>query len=168
MLKKITFSPFLFILFIILLSVVQLIVIYKIREDNVTVTSKNIYTINLYWKNQKKKLKVEFSKERQDLLKGLMYRKSLEGIDGMLFIFPNEQEQSFWMKNTYINLDIIFFDAQGNFLNVYQNASPCADKKTNCPLYPSFGKTKYVLETKAGLLPDEWFDNELKLDIRKI
>jgi len=147
---------------------VWLLLPHLIRHNSVISATRNTYTIRLNWKGLEKDLKVEISREYEELLTGLMNRPSLDNIDGMLFIFPAEQEQSFWMKNTFIPLDIIFFDAGGKFLNVHKNAAPCIDEESNCPLYPSNGKTKYVLETNAGFLPNEWFEEGLTLDINKI
>lgn len=42
--------------------------------------------------------------------KGLMYFRSLEGVDGMIFIFPDKQPRTFWNKNTLMNLDLYWLD----------------------------------------------------------
>src|SRR5690606_33756069 len=55
---------------------------------------------------------------------GLMYRESMEENQGMLFIYPNAAPRSFYMKNTYIPLDIIFMTSDTIVLNIKENAQP--------------------------------------------
>ena len=78
--------------------------------------------------------------------RGLMYVGHLPKRDGMLFIYPNESEVGFWMKNTLIPLDMLFFDAKGRMTGLHQNAQPH-------DLTPKFGgeTVKYVLEINGGL-----------------
>jgi uncharacterized membrane protein (UPF0127 family) len=84
--------------------------------------------------------------EKQQL--GLMFRDSMPRDQGMLFIFPNEAPRSFWMKNTRIALDIIYFDQDLRLVNAVR-ARPCRTQE--CPGYPSDGPAMYVLELNAGL-----------------
>lgn len=79
---------------------------------------------------------------------GLMYRYSLPDDHGMLFIFPGETTRSFWMKNTRIALDILYFDSNLALVSVAENTPPC--RSAQCPVYPSKGPAKYVLELNAG------------------
>ena len=78
---------------------------------------------------------------------GLMFRDDLAEDHGMLFLFPVEAMRSFWMRNTRIPLDIMYFDAELKFINV-QTASPCRTR--TCPVYPSMAPAKFVLELNAG------------------
>jgi len=78
---------------------------------------------------------------------GLMFRDELPEDHGMLFLFPVEAMRSFWMKNTRIPLDIIYFDDELRLINV-QTARPCRTRQ--CPVYPSMAPAKYVLELNAG------------------
>lgn len=55
---------------------------------------------------------------------GLMHRKSLAPTKGMVFVFPHPEEQMFWMKNTYIPLDMIFISSDGVVVGVVENARP--------------------------------------------
>ena len=75
--------------------------------------------------------------------RGMMGRKSLDG--GMLFLFPNIQELSFWMKNCLIPLDIIFL-VNNEVTHIEKNALPCATSA--CPAYRGIGNG--VLELNAG------------------
>ncbi len=81
-------------------------------------------------------------KQRED---GLMYRKSMSDDQGMLFIFPDMEERSFWMKNTYISLDIIYIDDKMEIVSIQKYATPLSEQSL-----PSFKKAQYVLEVNGG------------------
>ncbi len=83
---------------------------------------------------------------------------------GMLFIFPNEQMRSFWMKNTRIPLDIFYFDAEYRLVSVVKGAKPC--RTVQCPDYPSSGPAKYVLELNAGVADRLGVDVGDRLEVR--
>jgi uncharacterized membrane protein (UPF0127 family) len=57
-----------------------------------------------------------------------MYRKEIPADSGMLFIFPFEEEHSFWMKNTFIPLDMIFLDENGIVRKILKNVPPLTKK----------------------------------------
>jgi uncharacterized membrane protein (UPF0127 family) len=84
--------------------------------------------------------------EKQRL--GLMFRDSMADDHGMLFVFPREAPRSFWMANTRIPLDILYFDADLKLVSASENTPPC--RTEDCPSYPSTGPAKYVLELNAG------------------
>lgn len=92
-----------------------------------------------------KQIDVEFATTDLQREKGLMYRKSMEETQGMLFVFAREEEQSFWMKNTYISLDIIYLDEERKVVSVQQNTKPLSEDGL-----PSGKPAKYVLEVNAG------------------
>jgi uncharacterized membrane protein (UPF0127 family) len=79
---------------------------------------------------------------------GLMNRTYLNEDAGMLFIFPTQQPQSFWMKNMRIPLDIVFITADKHVLEIYASVPPCAGDV--CPLYTSSAPIQYVLEVNSG------------------
>ena len=79
--------------------------------------------------------------------RGLMFRRSLPENEGMLFVFKEPIELSFWMRNTLIPLDIAFVGPDGVILNIHQ-ARPLDESV----LYRSAGAAKYVIETNRG-----WF-----------
>ena len=85
---------------------------------------------------------------------GLMNVESMPSNEGMLFIFPESENLSFWMKNTYIPLDIIFFDSDMRLINYHENAEPLNESTR----YKSDKPAKYVLELNSGT------SEELKLD----
>lgn len=90
---------------------------------------------------------IELAITPEEKEKGLMYRESLEENKGMLFINEKPGMLSFWMKNTYIPLDIIFIDANKRIINI-EKADPCVQEI--CPTYKSEERAKYVLEINQG------------------
>ena len=92
-------------------------------------------------------------------MRGLMHRPRLSKDEGMLFLYPQAEERSFWMKNTLIPLDIAYFDAEGNLLNV-RRMKPAADPAKGGELKaPSAGPARFVLEVNYG-----WFDARSLID----
>ncbi|MDD4901650.1 MAG: DUF192 domain-containing protein [Patescibacteria group bacterium] len=92
----------------------------------------------------------ELAQAPAELERGLMFRKSLPADSGMLFIFPQEAPQSFWMKNTLIPLDMIFISADDKIVDIKNDFSPCTADP--CPVYQSVAPAKYVLEVNAGIV----------------
>lgn len=90
---------------------------------------------------------VEIASSAEEWKKGLMFRKKLEVNKGMLFISKNEKIRNFWMKNTYISLDIIFISANKKIVGVIENTTPLSKK-----LIKIKKPSQYVLEVKAGVV----------------
>ena len=82
--------------------------------------------------------------------KGLMYRKSLAQDGGMLFIFEEEGPRVFWMKNTFIDLDMIFIAADGTVNSVAANVPRSYSYTPDHQVAYVPGRAKYVLELAAG------------------
>jgi uncharacterized membrane protein (UPF0127 family) len=78
---------------------------------------------------------------------GLMHVSTLPRTAGMLFVFGGDQRRSFWMKNTLIPLDILFFDGEGRFVSAVENAVPHSVVSRI-----SDGPARYVLEINGGLM----------------
>jgi uncharacterized membrane protein (UPF0127 family) len=76
---------------------------------------------------------------------GLMHRQYLADNHGMLFIYDREKLLSFWMKNTYISLDIIYFSANGDWVSTARDTIP-----QSLTTYPSLAPAQFVLELPAG------------------
>jgi uncharacterized membrane protein (UPF0127 family) len=93
------------------------------------------------------KFLLEVAATPRERAKGLMYRNNLEQNKGMLFVFPNAEPQSFWMKNTQISLDIIYIDEQLNVVSIRENAKPLSEE----PLDSGGKFAKYVIEINGGL-----------------
>lgn len=90
-------------------------------------------------------IEIEVADNDQLRARGLMYRESMPKNAGMLFIFDYEAMQSFWMKNTYIALDILFVDKEMQIVNIHHNATPL--KEWN---YESTAPAMYVVEVNGG------------------
>ena len=97
-----------------------------------------------------KHLDLEIADDDYQRETGLMYRQSMEENRGMLFIFENEQPRGFYMKNTYIPLDLIFLNSKNKIVNIAKDARP-EDLST----IPSNVPAQYVLEVNAGMA-DSW------------
>lgn len=76
---------------------------------------------------------------------GLMYRKELPTDTGMLFIYPKESVQSFWMRNTYVSLDMIFIDKDRTVVGVIENIPTLNDAPRKVDK-----ASLYTLEVPAG------------------
>ena len=88
---------------------------------------------------------VEMAVTPDEQAKGLMFRRELPEKQGMLFDFHREQPTSFWVKNTYIPLDMIFIRADGHILRIAKNTVPLSET-----LVPSGGPVRAVLEVIGG------------------
>ncbi|MBS1516560.1 MAG: DUF192 domain-containing protein [Bacteroidetes bacterium] len=92
-----------------------------------------------------RKIDVELATNDDERMQGLMYRKSMDDNKGMLFIFDKEEEQSFWMKNTIMSLDIIYINSEFKIVKIYKGTTPFSENSL-----PSGKPTKYVVEVAAG------------------
>ena len=93
----------------------------------------------------KVKIDLEIADTDYERQLGLMKRVSMEENQGMLFIFPNDAMQSFWMRNTLISLDMIFINANKQIVTIHKNTKVLSDQS-----YPSTAPAKYVLEVNSG------------------
>lgn len=93
--------------------------------------------------------------------RGLMYRRSMQEDWGMLFIYPDDGLRAFWMKNTYIPLDMVFLHSSGKVACILEDVGPLTLDPRPCDL-----PARYVLELKAGtarargITRDAWMDVE--------
>ena len=94
-------------------------------------------------------LEVEVASDKDSIEKGLMHRDELGPDSGMLFMFPEPEEKSFWMKNTNIPLSIAYVGADNKILNI-EDMEPHDTTGVK-----SKGKAKCAIEANKG-----WFDSK--------
>lgn len=92
---------------------------------------------------------VEIADDDAERARGLMFREHMDAGAGMLFIHEGEAPRSYWMMNTRIPLDILYFDDELRLVSQRRDTPPCPPD-TRCPSYPSGVPARYVLELNAG------------------
>lgn len=88
---------------------------------------------------------IEIAETNDERRRGLMFRRSMGYDRGMLFIFDEEDEQTFIMKNTPMSLDMIFVDADSQVVNIAKRTAPMSDER-----YSSTAPAQFVVEVRAG------------------
>lgn len=88
---------------------------------------------------------VELALTEGQRAQGLMYRKELPLDRGMLFVFTEDAIRGFWMKNTYIPLDIIYINSEKIVVSVTEKARPFSETSRK-----SEGPAMFVLELNGG------------------
>ncbi len=96
-----------------------------------------------------KRYQVEIADNDEERARGLMFRDGMENNRGMLFIHDTEEPQAYWMKNTRIPLDILYFDNARRLVSQQRDVPACT-LGDGCPPYPSDAPARYVLELNAG------------------
>lgn len=122
-------------------------VVFFVFQAITTGDSRKIVKFKLTDGSYSQPFKVEIAESEAERQKGLMYRKHLSDDEGMLFIFPGEDEDRiFWMKNTYISLDMIFIDSNKKVVGILEEVPILNDvpRKVEKP-------SKYVVELAAGV-----------------
>ena len=110
-----------------------------------SVRAADMNTLEIVSKSGVHVFQVELAVNDAERAQGLMYRKELPEGRGMLFDFQREQDVAFWMKNTYIPLDMIFIRANGRILKIAENTTPLSEQTI-----PSGGPVRGVLEVIGG------------------
>ena len=90
-------------------------------------------------------LSLDVARSPSQQARGLMYVQKLPPNHGMLFVFPDEQPRSFWMRNTLVSLDQIFLDSAGYVVDVNECATPLSETS-----YVSKQPARYVVECPCG------------------
>lgn len=97
-------------------------------------------------------IKVLVADDMQEQIQGLSDRPKLEKDEGMLFVFDNKQERSFWMKRMSFPLDIIWIE-DDKIVNIHKNLQPEGENPQKH--YASQLKVNYVLEVNAGFIDEQ-------------
>jgi uncharacterized membrane protein (UPF0127 family) len=91
---------------------------------------------------------IEIAADNASREHGLMDRTEMAADHGMLFVFDDDAPRAFWMKNTKIPLDMLFFDGDKKLVSIQHDVQPCVSDP--CPGYSSGAPARYVLELNAG------------------
>jgi uncharacterized membrane protein (UPF0127 family) len=99
-----------------------------------------------------KKVRAEVMRTQDDMMRGMMYRKSLPEGQGMLFLHEKPGIYPYWMFRVEIPLDIIFMDERQRIVFISANAPPCPGQPKDCPKFaPDPPRlVQYVLELGGG------------------
>ncbi|MFK7745415.1 MAG: DUF192 domain-containing protein [Roseobacter sp.] len=89
---------------------------------------------------------IEIADDPDERATGLMHRTEMASAAGMLFVYPRPQTMSFWMRNTLIELDLIFVDQRGVVQHIHHRAQPLDET----PILGGKGLT-HVLEINGGM-----------------
>ena len=105
--KKKKLKRYLLLCFIILLII---LIWFFNKEKLIQNKNKDFSILNYQLQSNSYKLLVADTPEKWG--RGLMFLRKLEGVDGMIFIFPDKQSRTFWNKNSLIDLDILWIDGE--------------------------------------------------------
>lgn len=97
-----------------------------------------------------RRITVELAATNAARNRGLMFRESLPEDYGMLFIFGHEQTQSFWMKNTLLDLDMIFIGEDRRITVIHRDVPRSTADTPDAELARRTGFGRFVLELPAG------------------
>ncbi|WP_067150478.1 DUF192 domain-containing protein [Pseudotamlana agarivorans] len=118
-----------------------------IKQTEVSFSKEGELTIFSTENTPKTTLDIEIADTDFDIQTGLMYRNSMQKNQGMLFVFDDEQERFFYMKNTKIPLDLVYIAANKKIVSFQENAKPFDESSL-----PSNVPAQFVLEINAGLV----------------
>ncbi|MCX7832866.1 MAG: DUF192 domain-containing protein [Ignavibacteria bacterium] len=137
---------------IFIIIIIVIVYIFFLSDNKVKTTSEPKFKkqgeLEFIRKDDNKvisKIDIEVADKDSSRIMGLMYRKSMDENQGMLFVFPKEEYQSFWMKNTYISLDIVYVNSEKEIVKIYKNTIPRSINSL-----PSEKKSQYVIEVIGG------------------
>lgn len=102
-------------------------------------------TVEIHTEKETLRYALELARDLPEQRRGLMHRRHMASDFGMLFIYDTPSPQSFWMKNTYLPLDILFIDDDLRIESIVHEATPLSTTPR-----ASKGPAQYVLELRAG------------------
>jgi hypothetical protein len=113
-------------------------------------------------------IEVQIAKKEIELKTGLMFQDTLPYDQGMLFVFDEPGVKTMWMKNMQFHLDMIWFDENGNVVEITKNVPPCKTPLEVMSCMPegnSAENVKYILEVTSGFVDKFDIDTNSKLEI---
>jgi uncharacterized protein len=112
--------------------------------------ARDLRTVTIDSGGEEVEVRVEIADSPEEQATGLMNRTALAEDRGMLFVFPDEEVRSFWMKNTLIPLSIAYMDSEGRIVDL-QDMKPLDDEE---PHYVSAEPARYALEVNKGFFDE--------------
>ena len=116
-------------------------------------------------------LSVKIADTDANMARGLMFEEKLPYDKGMLFVFDKPETRSMWMLNMQFNIDVIWFDDNGNVVSIDRNVPPCM---TTVEIFVckengvSSDNAQYVLEVTAGFVDKFEITKHSKLELISI
>ena len=116
-------------------------------------------------------LSVKIADTDANMARGLMFEEKLPYDKGMLFVFDEPETRSMWMLNMQFNIDVIWFDGNGNIVSIDRNVPPCM---TTVEIFVckengvSSDNAQYVLEVTAGFVDEFEITENSKLELISI
>jgi len=97
-------------------------------------------------------IQAELMMRREDMMRGMMFRKSLAPDRGLFFVHGRMGRYSYWMHNVQVPLDIIWMDKEHTIVEISPNTPACPEKDpVNCPQYGGHVDSAFVLELAGGM-----------------
>ncbi|HLJ61314.1 MAG TPA: DUF192 domain-containing protein [bacterium] len=116
-------------------------------------------------RGQTTRVQVEIADSEASRETGLMCRTSLAGDAGMLFVFGDDTNVPFWMKNTLIPLSIAFMDSKLRIVGLFDMPVASDPSSDEIPTYGPKAKYRYALEVNQGFFMQHGIDTRAKVDI---
>ena len=116
-------------------------------------------------------LSVKIADTDANMARGLMFEEKLPYDKGMLFVFDKPETRSMWMLNMQFDIDVIWFDDNGNVVSIDRNVPPCM---TTVEIFVckengvSSDNAQYVLEVTAGFVDEFEITEDSKLELISI
>jgi uncharacterized protein len=143
-------SGIIFILLLIIFLGLVLLLFYRIYQQNNS-KNKNLPYKTVITEINSRKYKMELANTNESRSKGLMFREKMDKDKGMLFIFERESIYPFWMKNTYIPLDMIWLNKNKEVVYIQKDVKPCKNSlEAICKSIVPTAKAMYVIELNTG------------------
>ena len=132
-------------------------------KEGKTATASDYFTIKVGAEPVRMQLAVEQSNDNREMAHGLMGRRDLAEDQGMIFIFQNTRQMTFWMRNTPTPLDIGFFTRDGVLTEVRQMFP--FDETT---VFSARADIQYALEMNQGWFARHNLKSDAQLDLKAL
>jgi uncharacterized membrane protein (UPF0127 family) len=163
--KDILFKSFLFLSWVVIISggiFIGLNLSQNSEKSKLIWQRPQLYNQNVVQNKIKLDLQVlEIASTANEQENGLMNRQNLCKNCGMLFVYNEARQLTFWMKNTFVSLDIFFIDENGKIVKLY----PSTKTNQTEEVYTSIKNSKYVLEVNSGYSIENNLKEEMYVDI---